>query len=77
MTKTVEDRANATIGGAIYRARKRFREGDFKNPWGDPTYLTDMRKVALARAYDEEMNRLIHERLCPCCGQLTMGDIDY
>ena len=77
MTKTIEDRANATISGAQYRARKRFREGNFQNPWGDHRLLTDIRKVGLAQAYDEEIDRLLEERICPCCGQPTRGDIDY
>jgi len=76
VTKTIEDRAKATINGAIYRARRRFREENFVNPWGDHHYLVDIRKAAMARAYDDEIDRLINERICPCCGQPTRGDID-
>jgi len=35
-------------------------------------------KKAIADIYREEISSLLYyERICPCCGQPTRGDIDY
>jgi len=63
--------------GVRYRARKHFLDGRFENPYGDARYLENTLKKGMALIFEEEMERLIKERVCPCCGQFTMADFDW
>jgi hypothetical protein len=66
-------------GGIRYRARKRFLHGDIRNPFGDSKALEGSGftlKSGMAELFDQEIQKLKSERLCPCCGQTTYGDKD-
>ena len=65
--------------GVRYRARKHFLAGDYTNPYfeHDPRLLTDSLLCGMAEIYNDEIQTLLHERICPSCGQFTIGDIDY
>lgn len=77
MNKSLEYKAECTLRGVQYRARKHFRLENFSNPYGDRRLIQDYLIMAMATAYDLEIQKLITERICPCCGQYTRGDIDF
>ena len=70
-------RAEVILQGVVYRARKRYRDGNFSNPFGVPALQKNACKKGMAMKYAIEMENLINSRICPCCGQPTRGDIDY
>ena len=58
------------------RAKKHFLMGRYKNPYPEsPVGSHRDIKGACRIIYHYEIERLKNERLCPCCGQTTMGDI--
>lgn len=66
--------------GVRYRARKHFLNNDFKNPYGSKEGLYpegDLIKSGMWDWFDCEMSELLNSKLCPCCGQMTLGDIDF
>jgi len=69
--------AKATILEVKYLARKRFRDGFSDNPYGEPRRTQDPLRRAKALTYDEEIDALVKERLCPYCGQFIRGDTDW
>ncbi len=79
-TERFDRHVKAIKTGVIYRARKHFNSGDIDNPYthGERIDLiqSDLRR-GMAMLWDEEMGRLKKEKVCPCCGQPTMADIDW
>ncbi len=78
MAECIYDERVRRIKDAVIRvARRRFRDGEYGNP-----YIVDQMqpfgmKAGMAGIYDKEIQVLLKERICPCCGQPTMGDFDY
>ena len=66
------EKVDTTVRGVRYRARKRFRR--YENPYGNPLYSL---KAGMSYLFEEEMSKLINERVCPCCGQFSLGDFDW
>ena len=60
-----------------YRASRRFREGRYDNPYGDHKYADTALRTGMAMIFQEEMDTLIHSKVCPCCGEFTMQDFDW
>ena len=77
MKKTVFDKVAIIVSGVRYRARKRFRQENLVNPYGNFHLLKDYVQKGMAEVYDDEIKGLIDEKICPCCGQPTRGDLDY
>ena len=78
--KDINKSSDIIMKGVEYRARKHFLQGDYKNPYGteeERDFSTDWIKSGMGDHYDKKMSELIRERLCPCCGQFTTGDIDW
>ena len=75
LDKCVNNLAEELTTAARNLARQRFHEGRFDNP-----YRIGRNKVAahiLIAEFYFEMQGLLNERICPCCGQPTRGDIDW
>ena len=77
MENNLDERAVAVTKGVENQARKCFYNGNFVNPYGDPKTLIDLLTKGMAYIFQAEMDSLIQSKTCPCCGQFTMGDIDW
>ncbi len=76
--KPYEEQVGAFRDDAISEARARFQNGDFSNPYSlQLKFERDLLIRGMAKFYDEEIKVLLTERICPCCGQPTRGDLDY
>lgn len=76
-TKEIENLVKRLEDSAHYLARKRFYEDRFDNPYKGGK-RADWVLVAILRArFEGEMQYLLNKRVCPSCGQYTMGDIDW
>jgi len=70
-----EEKAIRTEEKVKQIARRRYREGKLDNPYGDSKYLDGLLRHGISLAYEYEMERLKNTRICPTCGQPTMGDL--
>ena len=79
MNKSIKEKGIIVSEGIAYRARKRFLLGNWVNPYCTPEmipYGENELKIIMAKQYELELEKLKRERLCPCCGQYTYGDIE-
>lgn len=61
--------------GVKYRARKRFLAGKYANPYN--FYSENLLDKGMADLFEDEMEKLKSENLCPCCGLTTHGNRDW
>lgn len=73
----IEGNSEIIARGVKYRARRRYRDGHFGNPYGDARYLKDVLQAGMSEIYRVEMEELLTSKVCPCCGQFTMQDLDW
>jgi len=61
------------------KAREDFREGTYQTPEKirEKYCLEFSLEAGISEFYAEEIERLLLEKICPCCGQTTRGDIDW
>jgi len=73
----IEEKALKIEKSVKFRARRRLLAGDFINPypWDSKKHSEIIKGCFLV--YQIEIDSFLNERLCPCCGQFTMGDIDW
>jgi len=76
----VDEKVKIFISGVKLKANNHFEQGDFENPWKF-NLLHDSFGIRKAAALIWEEAKILYlsnkVRICPCCGQLTEGDIDY
>ncbi len=72
---SIEELTRIIEKGVAYRARKRLLSGNWKNPYRDCD--SNSMERGMFDWYEREIERFKSERLCPCCGQFTCGDIDF
>lgn len=77
-------KATVITDGVRYRARRRYREGRYANPYSVGSgnmgglFLTDPIRRGMWDIYHLEMEELLRSpNCCPHCGQPCGGDFDW
>lgn len=74
----IEARAKVIAERVRCLARRKYREGNFQNPYGECCdIIANVLEYGMCLVYNDEIEHLLTERICPCCGQSTRGDIDF
>lgn len=72
-----DDKARVTVDTVKRIARMDFRAGSYVQMEELSRILHDLLEKAVCDTYYLTIESLIKERICPCCGQPTLGDIDW
>lgn len=74
-----EEKAKAYVERVNIIARGAYLEGNWDNPFAPKeaiSFLDNFLLKACALQFEIILDNLKKEKVCPCCGQVTLGDLN-